>query len=1320
MNKICTYVGTTLCTIFFFVATALGQNNPPIPNYGGGGTTLHQPVIVHVNDVAIDPDGDRIFITAINDYQSGTTTLLSDTTFRYQPSITGCGNTNISITVCDTSLVYFNSMCSTFNFVFDDECSWLPVTLDSPHPDESVCNGASVVYAPAMSGGSNTYRITLFSSNLNDTFSRDPYDTFNTTTGVMKYHGSGERTITLMIEDYYSGEIATDIPYTTVTVYDYFGDDIDTDSTYLNKLYSIQNSPAPAIYNHIVTWLDGNGTALKTRTLTAQTSMGMVLEAMEVGVSMPGYYTLKVQDLATGCEHSITKYYTGMNHPVFTDPFFNNPIFIPTGGTPVIVESYLSNTYWDENDANNGRIRFINTVTNPTKGVVTYLNGDMYYTATNQCGIDSFLAIGCDTSHFLPHTTCDTIMVYVDIDCSISAQAFPVQNASCFGSSDGVASVNVEGTNGNNNGLTYLWSNGATTETASGLSAGTYTVTVTNQNVATATATVVVNQPQALQANMQAVNTCGSTCNGSIVATVFGGTAPYTYVWNNGSTAANITNLCSGFIYTATIVDANACTLIDGATINQTPSTVTISLTTVDIDCNNTTGSITATASNGVPPYTYLWDNTVSGSVLSTLAPGLHQVEVTDATGCGAVASGTILNNTGLSAAIVDSILPSCNSSTNGMVQVAPAGGVVPYTYEWAGNASTTNTATGLGVGIHSVTVSDNGGCSFVYQFGLDPQTELNLSNTSVAANCLPGQQGQVVVQVTNGTAPYNYIWSNGATGTTLLASAGIYQVTATDAIGCSVASNVSILNYSLFFSAYTVPENCSGGNGSAHVIPYNGQFPYSYEWNNNPLLNNDTLSGIAAGTYTIKVSDANGCYRTASRLVGSDCYATLHGSIFVDQNGDCIKQPNETAVQGYYAVSATRNGIIYYGSITNGIYQVTVRDTGSYVLQVHARACDVICGIQNVSVGVLANEYTIPPVGITLSTANELAVNVTVGGLNPGFYSNLFLNLSNDGHTSVNSTATLHYDPTLSFVSASDNGVVNTTAHTVTWTNVPLSSYSNVSVYARFLVPVRTPISTLITNTATVQPDSNDCKPQNNSITVIRSVTGSYDPNMKVANPSTEILETDSVIHYTIHFQNTGNDTTHFVILKDTLSALVDPASFEFGGASHQPCRYEVSGTGILTFTFDPIYLVDSATNEEASKGYVNYSIKKKASTQVGEVIQNTAHIYFDYNPAIVTNTTENEVTTLVSIRDIKASAKLNAKVYPNPFTEDAVIETSDALHNARLVISNVNGQIVQQYQGDGISKWHISKQGLAQGMYTFAIYSGGIVKIRGKLIAE
>lgn len=208
-------------------------------------------------------------------------------------------------------------------------------------------------------------------------------------------------------------------------------------------------------------------------------------------------------------------------------------------------------------------------------------------------------------------------------------------NALC-GQQNGTATAVPSGGNGT---YSYTWSNAATTNTLSNLSAGNYTVIVVDGKGCTAQGSTVVT---AITGPNSVLNPINGTCQtqGSINVTVFGGASPYTYVWSNGASTEDIQNLVAGS-YTVTITDANGCHNVNTASVTDA-SAVSVTFTTVDPTNGNSNGSVTANPAGGNSPYTYSWSNGSTTATISNVPAGSYTVTVTDAQNCVKVATVTL------------------------------------------------------------------------------------------------------------------------------------------------------------------------------------------------------------------------------------------------------------------------------------------------------------------------------------------------------------------------------------------------------------------------------------------------------------------------------------------------------------------------------------------------------------------------------------------------------------------------------------------------------------------------------------------------------
>jgi hypothetical protein len=295
----------------------------------------------------------------------------------------------------------------------------------------------------------------------------------------------------------------------------------------------------------------------------------------------------------------------------------------------------------------------------------------------------------------------------VSLTISASAQTIELQfnkssynggyNISCNGATDGSITMIVIGGTAP---FTYQWSNNETTKDISNLAAGTYNVTVTDDNSVTATGSVTLLQPSALGKTLTPSNYNGYNIsiygldNGSINLGVSGGTPPYSFLWSNAETTEDISNLVAGN-YSVTITDMNNCTTTGSITLTQPTQLVINSITSptnaggFNISCyGGSDGSITVSASGGVPEYTYRWEHGPTSNPLNNQVASTYHVVVTDRNGAGVTASITLTQPQQLSLEVTKSIYSndynlSCHNCANGYINTTVTGGIPGYTYDW-------------------------------------------------------------------------------------------------------------------------------------------------------------------------------------------------------------------------------------------------------------------------------------------------------------------------------------------------------------------------------------------------------------------------------------------------------------------------------------------------------------------------------------------------------------------------------------------------------------------------------------------------------------
>jgi uncharacterized repeat protein (TIGR01451 family) len=292
---------------------------------------------------------------------------------------------------------------------------------------------------------------------------------------------------------------------------------------------------------------------------------------------------------------------------------------------------------------------------------------------------------------------------------------------------------------------------------------------------------------------------------------------------------------------------------------------------------------------------------------------------------------------------------------------------------------------------------------------------------------------------------------------------------------------------------------------------------------------------------------------------------------------------------------------------------------------------------------------WTLSLVASAVQEEVDVITGLAAGQARPGFNHSYYGWITNEGDpTSGPITATMTCDPSLQYVDAypAPTSVVN---NVITWSGLDALDFLNDhTVWAHFTVPVSTPLGTVFNSTFTAAQDSAEFTLLNNASTTTVEVTGSYDPNEKRVRPEGFFnLDTDTVLDYTIYFQNTGTDTAFTVVLRDTLPLDVDTRTFRMNGASH-PFTYTLTGNGLLTVTFNNILLPDSNTNEPLSHGLVSFSIKPILPLALGTVISNEADIYFDFNEPVITDPAVVVVTDATGM--IVQAPRPQFSVFPVP----------------------------------------------------------------------
>lgn len=541
-------------------------------------------------------------------------------------------------------------------------------------------------------------------------------------------------------------------------------------------------------------------------------------------------------------------------------------------------------------------------------------------------------------------TVADVVGCEGRVDVNITEPAALTASASgtsltCFNGGNGTASAIASG---GTSPYSYQWSpSGGTSVVATQLQAGTYTVSISDGNGCVATSSVTITQPSAVVANVSTQNvSCFNGSNGSVTAFASGGGGGYTYSWSpGGATSSGISGIAAG-TYTVTVSDVNNCTGSNQAVISQ-PTLISISTASTPSSCGQNDGTASASASGGTGTYQYVWSPSGGNSQNAmNLGAGSYTVTVTDVNACTATGSVTVVSTSGLASVVASQNNVTCFGGNNGSGSISASGGITPYSYQWSPSGGTNASASGLSAGVYTVTTTDMSGCSSVQQIIITQPTVLQLNTGSVPVSCFAEVNGSATVTVNGGNPAYTYSWSpiggNGQTATGL--HAGTYVVTCTDASGCSSTASVNVLEPAILsVNLTTMAARCGLDNGSISASVNGGVAPYHYTWSSL----SDTVPSVlnlAAGTYTVTVTDDHGCTKTSSSFVNAN--TSPHVSVSSQVNATCNGNSDGAlalAVAGgtqpftYSWTPNVSSGAVANG-LTAGLYSIAVTDANGCV----------------------------------------------------------------------------------------------------------------------------------------------------------------------------------------------------------------------------------------------------------------------------------------------------------------------------------------------------------------------------------------------------
>jgi PKD repeat protein len=478
---------------------------------------------------------------------------------------------------------------------------------------------------------------------------------------------------------------------------------------------------------------------------------------------------------------------------------------------------------------------------------------------------------------------------------------------------------------------------------------------------------------------------------------------------------------------------------------------------------------------------------------------------------------------------------------------------------------------------------------------------------------------------------------------------------------------------------------------GAVTTAPSGGVTPYSYLWNTGATT--ASISNLPAGGYSVTVTDANGCPRHAAFIVDppDSCFNVIEGVVFHDANGNCIMDAGESPIPNTI-VNITPGGAVMTG--LNGEYSYRV-NSGTYSLQVYPRRWQTlvcpISGINTSSFLGVGNVVSNVNFAIDVAQVQEIGVYSLPPRVRPGRTSRHHLQVQNNGSVTVSGTLFWEHDSLFTWVTGSPApNAYSATSRTADWNFFNLAPFSSLSFWAEMTNDTTTLMGTPFTNTATLLPIIGDSIPTNNTLVQHDTVRASYDPNDKQVTPRGMgplglIEQTEQQMQYTVRFQNTGNDTAFYVVIRDTIDTrTLDIFSFQSRLSSH-PYQLSMDHDSILVFRFNNINLPDSATNPLGSQGFVSFELSHNGTLPIGTRIENRAAIYFDFNDPIITNTVLNTVFAYPSIDLVADTTLCDGQIIPAQISSPGLPPYNFSWSDGNNDLNNASGLTQTAVNGSG-----------------------------------
>lgn len=836
-----------------------------------------------------------------------------------------------------------------------------------------------------------------------------------------------------------------------------------------------------------------------------------------------------------------------------------------------------------------------------------------------------------------------------------------LKDVSCEPGDGGQIKVSVSGGTGP---FTYTIDGGATFQNSQTFNIdipGTYTIMVIDDNGCTATVTGVVgSEPGPALTATTTPSVCGSS-NGSIQASGSGADPPFKYKLDNGvyQSSGTFTGLAPG-TYTISVKDDEGCVTTITVTVLSTGGP-TVTLTKTNATCGLINGTITATGSGGTPPLTYNINNGAfqSSGLFSGLDGGTYTVLVKDAQGCLGAATITITSGTGPSLIAV-ATGTSCGL-VNGTIIAGGSAGTPPLTYSINGTTFQSGTTfTGLASGTYTVWVKDNNQCFSTVSVTVSNTPMPIVTAYTLSAAC-GNSNGSIVALGSGGASPYQYSIDGSSfqsSSTFTGVTAGAYTVTIKDANGCLNTSGVSVANLTApSLTASSVSSTCFNPNGTITGTGTGGTPPLQYSIDGFTFQSSGSFTGVASGTYTVTVKDANGCIATkfvdVANVAGpSTLTSTVLDATCGNTNGKITASASGGTAPLQYSIDGSifQSGTVF-NSVAAGTYTLWVKDANSCTKTLSV----IVVNLEGPNVTASPSPSSCFSNDGTITATATGGTGVITYSNNGGIYQadNIFTGLAAGSYT----------------INAKDaNGCIATTTVAVGTVGGPsLTAAASSSGCGDGTIT-----ASALGGLPPYQYSLDGLTFQSSNVFTCL-LAGTYTVTIEDANGciSTYVVGITTILPISLLYFNAVGEKNAVDLTWSTASEI----------NSHFFIVEKLKGEE----GFEPFDTVDAAGNSLSARYYFTYDYQPVNGTNYYRLKQTDLSGDYKYSPVVSVDFVSTAVFQL----------------YPNPAGEQVTIVTDQTIQEIR--ITDALGRMVYELKGNFINEISVNLSGMASGCYLF-----------------